>query len=263
MFKVFLKEKGLSPFTIASYDYYVERFKAQFPQKPHNNKLFKEYLFYCKSIYSPGTISIILASIEKYCEYINLKFDSKIKRELNIKTKFVFMDVLTKEEVCKIINLEIERDEFGRNRNSLLLKLLYYSGIRVTELTTLKKSDVKEDSISILGKGNKRREIPIPAFLIKELNTSCTNEYLFKSRQNQAITARSINKIIKKRVEKANIRKKVSAHTFRRSFCTNLIKSGANIKIVSLLMGHSKIETTARYMHFSKEYIFNEYLKHI
>ncbi|CAI2161554.1 13849_t:CDS:10 [Funneliformis geosporum] len=126
----------------------------------------------------------------------------------------------------------IEKNPVIYQRNSLILDLLFYSGIRVNELINLKHSDFQHHSIRILGKGNKAR---------------------------QPIKAEYIRAMINLRTRKAGINKLITPHSFRRSFATLLNNQGCNLTTIQKLLGHSHITTTAAYIHNDYDTLFKDY----
>ncbi len=252
-----LKDECLSYNTTQAYTMNINLFFC------HYDKLNKENIVsFLQENKEPSTLALRKASLFRYLTYINsdlIEWCKKVKLPSNVP---ILRDVLTKKEVYKI-----SENSFGRNlkyklRNKYIILFLYYSGVRVTELISIKGKDINNLTISIKGKGLRIRKV----FITKELSqwrNVFGGEYLFSDSQGRKLTSKQINLIIGEMTRRSSITKYVTPHTLRRSFCTNLIKSGANIKMVSTLMGHRKIETTARYMHFTEKDILREYRRHI
>ena len=177
-------------------------------------------------------------------------------------------DTLSIEEIDKLIaaiDLSTEQGE----RNRAMLEILYSCGLRVTELITLKLSNVSfvEGFIKVIGKGNKERLAPIGKTALKYL-TIYINEVrnhqdiqkghediIFLSRRGKQLTRVMIFTIIKQLAEKIGLKKKISPHTFRHSFATHLIQGGADLRAVQEMLGHESITTTEIYTHLDKEYL--------
>lgn len=140
------------------------------------------------------------------------------------------------------------------------MDFLFYSGIRVSELVNIKHQDYQDNSLKIHGKGNKVRYVFIPPELIKEINPY-SSDYLFTNRQGKKITREYIVKLIKKRTILTEIKKRITPHTFRRSFATLLNNKGCNLTTIQKLLGHSHITTTANYIHNDYETLFADYSK--
>ena len=177
-------------------------------------------------------------------------------------------DTLNVEEVNAIIDA-IDSSTAEGMRNKALLEVLYGCGLRVTELITLKISNlyVENEYLKVLGKGNKERIIPIGSSALKFLkiyleevrvhtNVKKNNEdYIFLNRLGTGLSRISVFNIVKELVEKAGIKKTVSPHTFRHSFATHLIEGGADLRAVQEMLGHSSIITTEIYTHINRDYL--------
>jgi len=146
---------------------------------------------------------------------------------------------------------------------------LYSCGLRVSELTNLKLSNIrfKEGYVKVLGKGNKERFAPIGSSAIKFLNIYLTEirnhqtikkgseDIVFLNRRGNKLTRVMIFTIIKQLSEKIGMKKKISPHTFRHSFATHLIEGGADLRAVQEMLGHESITTTEIYTHLDREYL--------
>ncbi|MDR2867927.1 MAG: site-specific tyrosine recombinase XerD [Bacteroidales bacterium] len=155
------------------------------------------------------------------------------------------------------------------HRNKAIVEVLYGCGLRVSEATALKLSQLffEDNFIRVIGKGNKERLVPIgqiaqDAILqykdgirqhIKIKKGS--EDILFLNRRGSALSRNMIFLMIKELVEKAGIHKTVSPHTLRHSFATHLIEGGADLRAVQDMLGHENITTTEIYTHLDKEYI--------
>ncbi|MDX5340369.1 MAG: site-specific tyrosine recombinase XerD [Cyclobacteriaceae bacterium] len=155
------------------------------------------------------------------------------------------------------------------HRNRAMLEMLYSSGLRVSELVELKKSQVYADAgfLRVVGKGNKERLVPIGKDALKYLKIyqeevrihqtpgKGHEEYVFLNRRGQKLTRVMIFLIIKKTAELAGIQKNISPHTFRHSFATHLIEGGADLRAVQEMLGHESITTTEIYTHLDRDYL--------
>jgi len=177
-------------------------------------------------------------------------------------------DTLSIEEIDKLIaaiDLSTEQGE----RNRAMLEILYSCGLRVTELITLKLSNVSfvEGFIKVIGKGDKERLAPIGKIALKYLNIYIGEvrnhqniqkgheDIIFLNRRGKQLTRVMIFTIIKQLAEKIGLKKKISPHTFRHSFATHLIQGGADLRAVQEMLGHESITTTEIYTHLDKEYL--------
>ncbi|UZE93722.1 MAG: tyrosine-type recombinase/integrase [Candidatus Pacearchaeota archaeon] len=199
-----------------------------------------------------SSIILALAAI-KFASIAILKQDltKDIKRPKKDKT---LPSVLTKDEIKSLIDASQTR------KSKLMIKFLYSTGLRVSELVNLKPQDLnlqEKTGIVKKGKGKKDRFFTLPEKLIDELQNYIEkhpkNQYLFS--KDKPFTTRNIQKIIKKTAENANIQKKVTPHTLRHSYATHLLESGTDIRIIQVLLGHENLNTTQIYTHVSTEEI--------
>jgi integrase/recombinase XerD len=177
-------------------------------------------------------------------------------------------DTLSVEEINAIISA-VDASKSEGIRDKALLEVMYGCGLRVSELTTLKISNlfVKEEYLKVIGKGNKERIVPIGSTALKLLRiyleevrvhilVKANNEdYIFLNRLGTSLSRISIFNIVKDLVERAGIKKVVSPHTFRHSFATHLIEGGADLRAVQEMLGHSSIITTEIYTHINRDYL--------
>ena len=166
-------------------------------------------------------------------------------------------EILTKEEIKKMIDFTLNI------KHKLILKVLYGCGLRVSEITGLKKEDINfnEDLIHIrLAKGKKDRFVKIPESLKEDLESYCKlnkDEILFPSNRGGKLTKKTIGKIVENSAKKAGITKDVYPHLLRHSFATHLLENGADLRIIQKLLGHSDIKTTQIYTQISQASIKN------
>lgn len=253
--------RGLSPKTIKTYKYCVERFLSKC--KKDINKITKKDIkkFMDKLIEknrAGNTLNVYLNSIKFLMENIlgkrlfyNIKY-SKIPKRLPT--------VLTKEEISKLFNV-IENP-----KHKLIIRLMYSAGLRVNELVSLRVKDFEFDKNYgwvRQGKGKKDRLFIIAESLREDLkkfikeNNMDYSDYLFKGNKNRQISTETINAIIKKAAKKAGIKKNIHCHTLRHSFATHLIENGYDVNSVQSLLGHSKTETTMIYVHMASPRMIN------
>lgn len=155
-------------------------------------------------------------------------------------------------------------------RNRAILELLYASGLRVGELSNLKLKDLdlRSRHISVIGKGNKQRIVlyggkcadALRAYLDvrKELGES---EYIFLNSKGRRLSETRIRQIVTQIRKQISLQKKISPHTFRHSFATHLLNSGADLRLIQELLGHSSLSTTQKYTHLNIEQLLATYQK--
>jgi integrase/recombinase XerD len=183
-------------------------------------------------------------------------------------------EFLTLDEINAII-AAIDLSQAEGQRNKAILETLYSCGLRVSELTGLRFSDLYLDEgfIRVNGKGGKQRLVPISKTAIKEINLYLMDRHLipvkkgfedvlFLSRRGTALSRIMIFHLIKEYVELAGIKKNVSPHTFRHSFATHLLEGGANLRAIQAMLGHEKITTTEIYTHLDRDFLRSEILEH-
>ena len=183
-------------------------------------------------------------------------------------------EVLTVNEINNILDsIDLSLPEGQRNR--AMLEVLYSCGLRVSELITLRYSDVYFDEgfIRVEGKGSKQRLVPISDTAIREIKNYLLDrnlmvvkkgfeDILFLSRRGTALSRIMVFHIIKQQTEMAGDHKNVSPHTFRHSFATHLLEGGANLRAIQDMLGHEKITTTEIYTHIDRQFLRKEILEH-
>ncbi len=183
-------------------------------------------------------------------------------------------EVLTEDEINAILSsIDLSLPEGQRNR--AMLEVLYSCGLRVSELTGLKYSDVffDEGFVKVEGKGSKQRLVPISDLAIREIRNYLIDrnlvpvkkgfeDILFLSRRGTGLSRIMVFHIIKQQTERAGIHKNVSPHTFRHSFATHLLEGGANLRAIQDMLGHESITTTEIYTHIDREFLRKEILAH-
>ena len=237
----------------------------------------KEYMKYLYSLnISKSSISRKLSSIRGLYNYLvreDIVKDNYFNRINNPKKDKYLPKFLKDEEANKIFEV-CKYDTPINQRNSVIIELLYATGIRVSELVNIKIKDIdfSEREIKIMGKGSKERFVfynkecaKVLDSYLKECRSKLLNgkdsEYLFINHLGDKLTDRGIRLIIDKIVKKSCIKSKVSPHTFRHTFATMLLNEGCNIKSVQELLGHSSLGTTGIYTHLTNDEVRLAYMK--
>ncbi len=272
-------EKSLSQNSVSAYvndinkliNFLEEEFKRVPPEKVRllHLKKFVEWLN-LKGV-SPRTQARTISGIKSFFKY--LLIEEKIMNDPTTllespKVGRKLPDVLTMEEIDLLIDsVDISKPEGQRNR--AMLETLYSCGLRVSELVSLKISDLFFDQgyIKVEGKGGKERLVPISKNAVEEINKylegyrktlhigkDCSN-ILFLNRRGKNLSRVMVFTIIKGLAEKVGLDKKISPHTFRHSFATHLINGGADLRAVQEMLGHESILTTEIYTHIDKDYL--------
>ncbi len=252
-----LKIRNYSRRTIKSYVHYNEellRFAQKDPRQVTTEDI-KDYLDYLADTKSPSTISVAYGALQFYykdvCGRSFFVHAKRPKKEKNIPT------VLSKEEVKRMIEMTINL------KHKTMIQLLYGAGMRVSELTHLKMSDIDFDRNMIhvvRGKGAKDRMVQLPKTVIPVLQgqkkVKKSTDFLFTNElRGGKLTETTIQKVVTEAAARANISKKVSPHTLRHSFATHLLEAGTDIRYIQALLGHAKLETTQIYTHVAVSHI--------
>ena len=177
-------------------------------------------------------------------------------------------DVLSYQEIEQILSaIDLSTPEGVRNR--AIIETLYSSGMRVTELTELRLSNLYADIgfLRVLGKSDKERIVPIGRDALKYIKMytqhvrnllevqSGHEDYVFLNRRGTKLSRVMIFNIVKDATARAGVEKKVSPHTFRHSFASHLVEGGANLRAVQDMLGHVSITTTEIYAHLDRDYL--------
>ena len=183
-------------------------------------------------------------------------------------------EVLTTEEIDRM-EASIDLSKWEGQRNKAIIETLFSCGLRVSELTTLKMSDLFTDDnfIRIKGKGSKERLVPISAKAVKELKLWFLDrnlmkikpgeeDYVFLNRRGAHLTRTMVFIMIRRCAADAGIEKNVSPHTLRHSFATALLKGGADLRAIQEMLGHESISTTEIYTHVDMTTLRQEILEH-
>lgn len=284
-FRNYLKlERGLSINSIKSYEYDIVQFKNfiienkidESPKKCSKSTV-KRYLYKNLSNKKTRSQARSISALKGFFNY--LLFEGKINSSpLNDiespKIENKLPEVLTEDEIKRLISSVKIDSEFGQ-RNKAIIEVLYGTGIRVSELTELKISNIffNENIIKVTGKGNRERYVPLGKIasieIKKYLNAreklkidSKFSDILFLNRYGRQLTRSMIFKVINDSSKNAGIDKKISPHTLRHSYATHLLKNGADLRTIQLILGHESITTTEIYTHldtFHLEEVLKKY----
>jgi len=222
-----------------------------------SKKTIDDYLYLCTKDkgYSLSTIKQIVGAI-------NLFFREVLKKELNyfygknIRQTHYLPAVLSSEEVQKLFKV------CKNIKHKTVLVTIYSLGLRLSEVVSLKISDIDSDRMEInirQAKGNRDRIVFLPKNLLKLLREYFLKykpkEFLFEGQKGGKYSSTSVQKVMKKCLNLAEITKKASVHTLRHSFATHLLEQGTDIRFIQELLGHKNISTTQLYTKISKNSI--------
>lgn len=267
-------EKNNSPKTLENYSLWLNRFVSyiwNIDVREIKAMHILDYRMYLNQLWlSKKTVNyhaVALRSFFKFCLKNDIDCISPDKIELaKMPTREV--NFLTQEEVQKILDApyEYEKNDLIRKRDLAILNILYGTGLRVTELIGLKRSQLNSETkqFSVMWKWSKIRAIfmteKAKETLVDYLKTrSDDSEYLFislsQNSRGQKLSRNSVEEIVKKYKNLAWIKKKVTPHTLRHSFATALLQKWADLRAVQALLGHSSITTTQIYTHVDDKYL--------
>jgi integrase/recombinase XerD len=253
-YKVWLEIQGKSKNTIKTYSSITKKFLEFLI---NNGTIITD----TKSINSSLDKNIILKFLAEL--KVKKKLDSNSLR-LYVRAISSFLKFLDNESLAKQIKAPkvdkrlpkfITYDELNRllenaenYRDKLIIKFLFYTGVRVSELIKIKKSDIifEEGFVKVYGKGGKERIVPIPKELLNELK-----DYINKINTENIfpLSSRQVERIIKNIAKKAGINKKVTPHILRHSLATTLLSKGVDIRYIQEILGHSSLNITQIYTH--------------
>lgn len=251
---------------------FVEMFHSS--KKPSDITLqdLQEFLKYIADFhFTETTQSRIISGIKHFFKFLVLEnyiqtSPAELLETPRIKRKLpVFLSV---EEIDLMLSF-IDRSTPEGERNLAMLEAMYSCGLRVSELISLKLSDlhVNDGFISVIGKGDKQRLIPIGKSALRLIDNYLTHhrnhikikknneDMIFLSKRGTPITRQMVFYVIKDLAEKAGIKKPLSPHTFRHSFATHLVEGGADLRAVQEMLGHESITTTEIYTHLDQHFL--------
>jgi integrase/recombinase XerD len=279
-FKAYLKlEKSLADNSIEAYGRDIEKL-YQFSDvqviklKPETITLndLRQFIVWVNELgMIPSSQARILSGIKAFYKYLLMEDiirsdPSELLESPKIQRKLP--DTLSYQDINKLI-AAIDLSKAEGPRNKAILETLYGSGLRVSELTELKLSNLYLDIefIKVTGKGNKERLVPIGGEAIKALKIWIENvrvhvpikkgeeDLVFLNRRGARLSRVYIFLMIKSLVELTGLKKTISPHTFRHSFATHLVEGGADLRAVQEMLGHESITTTEIYTHLDREYL--------
>ena len=278
-YQLYLKiERGLSQNTIDSYTRDLDKLilflndnNLNLSPIVINNEVIQQFIYDVAKKVNPRSQSRIISGLRSFFEYLifedyrqtnptDLIEAPKIGRKLP--------DTLSEDEINELISaIDLSHPQGERNRT--ILETMYSCGLRVSELITLKISDLffEEGFIRVIGKGNKQRFVPIhktaQKYILMYLNQirshiqpqKGSEDIVFLNRRGKSLTRQMIFTILKNLSVAINLKKKISPHTLRHSFATHLLKNGADLRAIQQMLGHESITTTEVYVHLDKSYL--------
>lgn len=275
-------EKGLSSNTVLSYSrdlkklfYFFTKEKILWSNAKEED-LIKFIHQQSRAGLSPRSLARLISSLKSFYKFLRL--DDIVKKDpaVNLsspKIWFKLPQFLTVEEVELLLRQPDEKNIRGI-RDEAMLELLYATGLRVSELVSLKRKElnVEDGFLFCRGKGGKERIVPIGGKACQAIRRYLEearsrllkepNDLLFLTSRGGAFTRQGFWKLLKAYAKKAGLDLKISPHILRHSFATHLLEGGADLRSVQLMLGHTQITTTQIYTHVSRERLRKVYKKY-
>lgn len=269
-------ERGRSLRTVRNYDFYLKRF-AEWARNPHPSKISQDLvhnyrLHLNRDIEGRDELTlkkstqnyhlIALRAFLKYLHKIDVKTLAPEKIEL-AKHGTRKVEFLEEDELSRLLSAPLKDKGLVALRAAAILQMLFSTGLRVSELSKLKIEDInlKRDEFTVKGKGSKHRVVflsdeckkAIKAYLDARKDTSpflyISHDRAKSGREPGPLTPRSVQRVVEGYAAKAGITKKITPHTIRHTFATDLLRNGADIRSVQAMLGHESITTTQIYTH--------------
>lgn len=271
-------ERGLSENTIGNYTFdilrlvdFLERSAIDVSPIKITEETVQQFIYSVSREVNARSQARIISGLKSFFTWLifeDFRNDNPLELIETPKIGRKLPDTLSVGEIDALIGaIDLSKPEGERNR--AMLETLYGCGLRVSELVTLKISDLffDEGFLKITGKGNKQRFVPIgPAtqkFIDIYRNSIRSHleikkgheDTLFLNRRGSALTRAMVFTIIKLLADKISLNKVISPHTFRHSFATHLLENGADLRSIQLMLGHESITTTEIYVHLDRRHL--------
>ncbi|MEZ4856181.1 MAG: site-specific tyrosine recombinase XerD [Gelidibacter sp.] len=283
-YKHYLKiERGLSKNSIDNYEFDIKKLIDFLEQHAINvspttisHSTIQEFIYEVSKQLNPRSQSRLISGLRSFFSYLvfeEYRTSNPLDHIESPKIGRKLPDTLSIQDIDNLINAIDLAKTYNSiaigERDKAILETLYSCGLRVSELTHLKISDLffDEGFIKVTGKGDKQRFVPIGPATQKiitlyknHVRTQITiqpefNDTLFLNYRGKPLTRAMIFTIIKQLAKKINLNKTISPHTFRHSFATHLLENGADLRAIQLMLGHESITTTEIYMHVDRSHL--------
>lgn len=285
-YKTYLRvERGLALNSVSNYIFdinrlvkYIENQNIEVSPVKIQEDVIQQFIYHTASELNARSRSRVISGLKSFFNYLifeDYRKDSPMELIEVPKTGRKLPDTLSTKEIDSLI-AAIDLSSGQGERNRAMLETLYSCGLRVSELVSLKISDLffEEGFIKITGKGSKQRFVPIGSSTEKYIslyknavrNKQAVHkgheDFLFLNRNGRGLTRAMVFTVIKRLAEKINLNKTISPHTFRHSFATHLLENGADLRSIQIMLGHESITTTEIYMHLDRKFlskVLNDY----
>lgn len=278
-FQSYLKiERGLSKNTVTNYTFdlerlcsYMEAHEIAVGPETIGEEVIQQFIYSVSKEVNARSQARIISGLKSFFTYLifeDIRSNNPMELIESPRIGRKLPDTLSVEDIDHLITA-IDLSTLEGERNRAMLEVLYGCGLRVSELVSLKISDLffDEGFIKITGKGNKQRFVPIAAstqkyveLYKKQIRTQLSivkghEDTLFLNRRGRQLTRAMVFTIIKDLAKKIHLEKNISPHTLRHSFATHLLENGADLRSIQLMLGHESITTTEIYVHLDRKHL--------
>ena len=276
-FKNYLEaEKKYSILTVNAYTKDLEEFKDYIESSGISFSKNIEYtfirnwiVFLSKNKISSSSINRKISSLKAYFKFlVNIKEIKKspLRNHTTLRTKSKVMNPFNETEMKEVFDL-FKTSEKELTRDSMIIDILYSTGLRRAELINLKKSDIYFDDqvIKVLGKRNKERLVPMLPVLVKKLKLFSENikddSFLLQSKNGNKISPSTVYRVVNKYLRNISTKTKISPHVLRHTFATHILNNGADINSIKEILGHKSLASTQIYTKIKIPTIVNDYMR--
>ncbi len=276
-FKNYLEaEKKYSVLTVNAYTKDLEEFKDYIESTGISFSKNIEYtfirnwiVFLSKNKISSSSINRKISSLKAYFKFlINIKEIKKspLRNHTSLRTKSKVVNPFSEIEMKEVFDL-FKTSEKELTRDSIIIDILYSTGLRRAELINLKKSDIYFDDqvIKVLGKRNKERLVPMLPFLVKKIKLFSKDikedSFLLQSKNGNKISPSTVYRVVNKYLRNISTKTKISPHVLRHTFATHILNNGADINSIKEILGHKSLASTQIYTKIKIPTIVNDYMK--
>ncbi len=269
-------QRGASQHTIRAYGKDLEEFSSFVNKRPEEIELIDVRGFIARQIkdgLNKATAGRRLASVRSFLRFLQregyVKFNPA-KLVSTPKTQRLLPKFLTVDDVFSLVE-KPGNIGFTHARDRAILELLYSSGLRVGEIAGLNAEDVntKEGLVKVRGKGKKERILPVgskaidamKSYLVEKILLKKKERAMFLNRRGTKLSERGIRRIVVKYAKMAGISGQIGPHTLRHTFASHLLQSGADLRVIQELLGHSSLSTTQKYTHLDVTHLMDIYDK--
>lgn len=278
-FRNYLKlERALSDNTITNYTFDLDRLCLYLEENGIDvspiaiqNETLQQFLYDLSKEVKPRSQARVISGLKSFFGYLIFEYYRKDNPMDLIDAPRLgrkLPETLSTDDIDRLIAaIDLSKDDGERNR--AMLETLYGCGLRVSELVTLKLSDLfpEEGFVRVTGKGNKQRFVPIGPNTLKFIGFYTAGmrntlhiqkgheDTVFLNRRGKGLTRAMVFTIIRNLAAAISLGKSISPHTFRHSFATHLLENGADLRSIQLMLGHESITTTEIYLHLDRKHL--------